>query len=421
MLTIEKAEELYKISQDEYAEQLKKGLNLNMSRGIPCAQQLDLALGVLEALHARGEFANSTGDDPRNYGVWNGIKEMRDIFSDMINVPADLIVLGNNSSLQMMFDCMSMGVTHGFNDCEPWCKQGNAKFLCPSPGYDRHFAITEYFGIEMIPVPIKEDGPDMDMIEKLVAEDESIKGCWCVPKYSNPTGITYSDETVRRFANLKPAAKDFKIFWDNAYSVHTLRETDVKLLSLYDECIKAGTEDHVIIFASTSKISFPGAGVAGLGTGPATHEEIRKRICTQTIGSDKLNQLRHVLFLHDIDGVKNLMQEHRKIIEPKFRLVTDLLEKGVGELDIATWNNPIGGYFINLNVMNGTAKRVIELCKEAGIVLTSAGATFPYGKDPEDKNIRIAPTFPPIDELKQAIEVLITSIKLAACEKTLNK
>ncbi len=415
------AEEIYIKASDEYKRLCEKKLNLVMARGVPSAEQLDLALGVLEALHARTEFHNSDGNDSRSYGVWNGIPEMRKIFSDMTGVPMELIVLGNNSSLQLMFDCVSMGFSHGFGGCEPWCRQGKVKFLCPSPGYDRHFAITEYFGIEMIAIPMMNSGPDMDMIEKLVEADESIKGCWCVPKYSNPTGITYSDEVVKRFANLKPAAKDFKIIWDNAYCVHTLRETDIKLLSLYDECLKTGKEDMTLIFASTSKISFPGAGVSAVGTGPKTHEEIKKRFCTETIGSDKLNQLRHVLFLHDINGVRALMQGHRKIIEPKFRLIIDMLNERVGGLDIAEWNDPQGGYFINLNVMKGTAKRVVELCKKAGVVLTDAGATYPYGNDPDDTNIRIAPTFPPIEELKQAAEVLCVAIKLAAAEKLLDK
>lgn len=395
-------------------------LELNMARGKPCAKQLDLALGVLEALHARSEFANSKGDDSRNYGIWNGLPEMRAIFSDMMGVPADQIVLGNNSSLHLMFDCISQGYTHGFGGCLPWCRQEKVKFLCPAPGYDRHFAITEYFGIEMIPIPMLRTGPDMDIIEALV-KDPAVKGCWCVPKYSNPTGITYSDETVRRFAALKPAAKDFRIIWDNAYCVHDLTDTPDTLLNLYEECLKQGTEDQVFIFASTSKISFPGAGVSALAASVRNIEDVRKRLSVQTIGPDKLNQLRHILFLHDINGVKELMQGHRAILEPKFRIVHQALERELGALGIAKWSSPNGGYFVNLDVMNGCAKRVVQLCKDAGVVLTDAGATFPYGADPNDSNIRIAPSFPPEEELTLAMQLLCICVKLAASEKLLQE
>lgn len=395
-------------------------LELNMARGKPCAKQLDLALGVLEALHARSEFANSKGDDSRNYGIWNGLPEMRAIFSDMVGVPADQIVLGNNSSLHLMFDCISQGYTHGFGGCLPWCRQEKVKFLCPAPGYDRHFAITEYFGIEMIPIPMLRTGPDMDIIEALV-KDPAVKGCWCVPKYSNPTGITYSDETVRRFAALKPAAKDFRIIWDNAYCVHDLTDTPDTLLNLYEECLKQGTEDQVFIFASTSKISFPGAGVSALAASVRNIEDVRKRLSVQTIGPDKLNQLRHILFLHDINGVKELMQGHRAILEPKFRIVHQALERELGTLGIAKWSSPNGGYFVNLDVMNGCAKRVVHLCKDAGVVLTDAGATFPYGADPNDSNIRIAPSFPPEEELTLAMQLLCICVKLAASEKLLQE
>ncbi len=417
------AEELLQLRQktaEEYEAFRAQNLSLNMARGKPCAKQLDLALGVLEALHARSEFANSNGDDCRNYGVWNGLPEMRAIFSEMLGVPADQIVLGNNSSLQMMFDCVSQGYTHGFSGCKPWCKQEKVKFLCPVPGYDRHFAVTEYFNIEMIPVPMLRTGPDMDIIERLVS-DPAVKGCWCVPKYSNPTGVTYSDETVRRFAALHPAATDFRIMWDNAYCVHDLTDTPDTLLNLYEECLKQGTEDNVLFFASTSKISFPGAGVAALAASPRNIADVKKRITTQTIGPDKLNQLRHILFLHDIDGVKELMQGHRAILEPKFRIVHEFLERELGELGIARWSAPNGGYFVNLDVMTGCAKRVVSLCKEAGVILTDAGATFPYGADPNDSNIRIAPSFPPEEELREAMKLLCICVKLAAAEKLLKE
>ena len=417
--TTEELRQIHQEAQQQYDDFKSLNLNLNMARGKPCAEQLDLALGVLEALHARSEFANSKGDDCRNYGVWNGLPEMRAIFSKMIDVPADQIILGNNSSLQMMFDCIAQGYTHGYSGCTPWCKQEKLKFLCPAPGYDRHFAVTEYFGFEMIPVPMLKTGPDMDLIERLVADDETIKGCWCVPKYSNPTGITYSDETVRRFAALKPAAKDFRIMWDNAYCVHDLTDTPDTLLDLYAECLKHGTEDQVLFFASTSKISFPGAGVAALAASKRNIEDLKRRITTQTIGPDKLNQLRHILFLHDINGVYDLMQGHRQILQPKFQIVEESLERELGDLGIAKWSNPNGGYFVNLDVMNGCAKRVVNLCKEAGVVLTDAGATFPYGADPNDSNIRVAPTFPPQEELQQAMHLLCICVRLAASEKLL--
>lgn len=423
-LAAKTTDELQKIHQEaleQYEDFKSLHLQLNMARGKPCAEQLDLALGVLEALHARSEFANSNGDDCRNYGVWNGLPEMRAIFSEMMDVPADQIILGNNSSLQMMFDCIAQGFTHGYSGCTPWARQEKVKFLCPAPGYDRHFAVTEYFGFEMIPVPMLKTGPDMDIIERLVAQDDTIKGCWCVPKYSNPTGITYSDETVRRFAALKPAAKDFRIMWDNAYCVHDLTDTPDTLLDLYAECLKNGTEDNVLFFASTSKISFPGAGVAALAASKRNIEDLKRRITTQTIGPDKLNQLRHILFLHDINGVHNLMQGHRKILEPKFQIVEESLERELGDLGIAKWSKPNGGYFVNLDVMNGCAKCVVSLCKEAGVILTDAGATFPYGADPNDSNIRVAPTFPPQEELRQAMHLLCICVRLAASEKLLSE
>lgn len=407
--------------RQQYEGYQSKHLLLNMARGKPSAAQLDLALGVLEALKARYEFANSKGDDVRNYGIWDGLPEMKNIFADLICVPPQQIILGNNSSLLIMFDVISRGYTHGYNGCKPWCKVENPKFLCPVPGYDRHFGITEYFGFEMINIPMSETGPDMDMVEKLVAEDESIKGIWCVPKYSNPTGITYSDETVRRFAALKPAAKDFKIMWDNAYCVHDLSDNPDHLLDIYDICLANGTEDMLMIFGSTSKISFPGAGVACVATSDRNIVDLKKHFMTQTIGPDKMNQLRHVLFLRDSNGVRELMKGHRAILEPKFKLCQEMLKKNIGELDIAKWNEPNGGYFISVDVMPGCAKRVVQLCKEAGVVLTDAGATYPYGKDPLDSNIRLAPSFPPLDELEQAMEVFCTSIKLAAAEKLLEE
>lgn len=403
----------------EYEEMKAKKRSLNMARGKPSAAQLELALGVLEALKARSEFANSNGDDCRNYGLWDGLPEMKKIFSDMLGVPSSQIILGNNSSLMMMFEVISRGYSHGYNGCTPWCKLDKIKFLCPVPGYDRHFGITEYFGFEMINIPMYETGPDMDQIEELIQADDSIKGIWCVPKYSNPSGITYSDETVRRFAALRPAAKDFKIMWDNAYCVHDLTDTPDQLLNIYDLCVENGTTDQVFIFASTSKISFPGAGVAALATSDNNIADVKKHTLTQTIGPDKLNQLRHVLFLHDINGVHALMKGHRAILEPKFKLCELMLEENLDDLGIAEWNKPNGGYFISVEVLNGCAKRVVSLCKDAGVILTDAGATYPYGKDPYDSNIRLAPSFPPLQELEEAMRVFCLSIKLAAAESLL--
>lgn len=409
----------YENAKKEYEEIKAMGLNLNMARGKPSAAQLDLALGVLTTLHAKTEFANSKGDDVRNYGFWDGLTAMKDFFSSIMEVPASTVITGNNSSLGIMFDVFCKGMTHGFAGQTPWARLDTKKFLCPCPGYDRHFGITEYFGFELIPVPMLPTGPDMDLIEKLASEDESIKGVWCVPKYSNPTGITYSDETVRRFANLKPAAKDFRIFWDNAYCIHDLTDTPDKLLNIWEEALKAGTEDNIFIFASTSKITFPGAGVSAMACSEKNNEELKKHFVTETIGPDKMNQLRHILYFREIGGVMNLMQGHREILEPKFRKVCEVLENEIGEYGIAKWNMPNGGYFINCDVMDGCAKRVFGLCKEAGVVITDAGATFPYGKDPKDSNIRIAPSFPPIDELERAIRVFTVCLKLAASEKLL--
>lgn len=416
-ISLDEVKGIYQLANSQYEEFKSQNLKLNMARGKPGADQLDLALGVLESLHARSEFANSTGDDCRNYGGLEGLAEMREIFSYMIGVPASQVVLGNNSSLMIMFDVISRGYSHGFLNQTPWCKLDKVKFLCPVPGYDRHFGVTEYFGFEMITIPMDENGPDMDKVEELVASDDTIKGIWCVPKYSNPSGVTYSDEVVRRFAKLKPAAKDFKIMWDNAYCVHDLTDTPDKLLNLYDECLKEGTEDTVFIFASTSKITFPGAGVAGVAASDKSLVDLKKHFITQSIGPDKLNQLRHVLYLHDANGVDKLMQGHRAILEPKFNKVCDILDKELSGTGFATWNRPNGGYFVCVDVLEGCAKRVVELCKLAGVELTGAGATYPYGKDPMDSNIRIAPTFPPTSELEVAMKLFCVCVKIAAAEK----
>lgn len=399
----------------------EQGLKLNMARGKPSAAQLDLSMGMLNSLNSESDLHASTGDDCRNYGLPNGLPELRKLFAEMMGVDDKNIIVGGNSSLNMMFDAISCAVTHGFAGCEPWGRQGTIKFLCPSPGYDRHFAITEYFGFELIAVPMLATGPDMDTVERLIASDATVKGIWCVPKYSNPVGITYSDETVRRFASLKPAAKDFRIFWDNAYCVHDLNDHPDTLLDLWDECKKTNNTDLPIFFASTSKITFPGAGVAAMGASENNLGVLSNHYSFQTIGPDKLNQLRHIYFLKDMDGVKAQMLRHRAIIEPKFREVLAKLETELGGTGTAAWTNPNGGYFVSVDVMEGCAKRVVSLCKQAGVVLTDAGATYPYGKDPHDSNIRVAPTFPPVEELKQAMNLFCICVQLAAVEKLLSK
>ena len=406
--------------EKQYADYKAKGLKLDMSRGKPAPEQLNLSLDML--LHCLdGDYKSSNGIDCRNYGVLDGIPEAKALFQEMLGVSADEVIVGGNSSLQMMYDTIIRAMQLGVLGSEkPWCRYEHVKFLCPAPGYDRHFAICQALGIEMINVDYLEDGPDMGAVEKLVSEDEEIKGIWCVPMYSNPTGITYSDAVVKRFANLKPKAKDFRIFWDNAYCVHHLSENHDHLLNIIEECKKAGNPNMVFEFTSTSKISFPGAGVAGLATSDNNIRDFKEHTLTSTISPDKLNQLRHVLFLHDINGVRALMKGHRAILEPKFRLCELMLEENIGDLGIAEWNKPNGGYFISVDVLDGCAKRVVQLCKEAGVILTDAGATFPYGKDPHDSNIRLAPSFPPLEELEQAMEVFCCSIKLAAAEKLLN-
>lgn len=403
----------------EYGEIKARGLALNMARGKPAKAQLDLSMPLLETVTTMEDCVAADGTDCRNYGVGFGLPEAKEFMACMLDDEPDNVIVFGNASLNIMYDTVARCWMFGTLGSEPWGKLDTVKWICPAPGYDRHFGVTEEFGIEMIPVPMTDEGPDMDEVERIAASDASVKGIWCVPKYSNPTGITYSDETVRRFAALRPAAKDFKIMWDNAYCVHDLTDTPDTLLNLYELCCENGTEDQVMIFASTSKISFPGAGVAALATSDNNIKDFKVHTLTQTIGPDKLNQLRHVLFLHDINGVHALMKGHRAILEPKFRLCELMLEESVGDLGIAEWNKPNGGYFISVDVLDGCAKRVVQLCKEAGVVLTDAGATYPYGKDPHDSNIRLAPSFPPLEELEQAMEVFCTAIKLAAAEKLL--
>ena len=397
-----------------------KGLKLDMSRGKPSAAQLDLAMGMMDVLRSDSDLKCEEGVDCRNYGVLDGIREAKQLLADMMEVPIDNIVIFGNSSLNIMYDTVARSMTHGVMGSTPWCKLDKVKFLCPVPGYDRHFAITEHFGIEMINVPMTATGPDMDLVEKLVSEDPAIKGIWCVPKYSNPQGITYSDETVYRFANLKPAAEDFRIFWDNAYCVHHLYEDKQDyLLEILMECKKAGNQDMVYKFSSTSKISFPGSGIAAIAASDANLADIRNMMKVQTIGHDKVNQLRHVRFFKDIHGIVEHMKKHADIMRPKFETVINTLERELGGLEIGSWIAPRGGYFISFDAMEGCAKAIVAKAKEAGLVMTGAGATFPYGKDPKDSNIRIAPSYPTPEELAVAAEIFVLSVKLVSIDKLL--
>lgn len=405
--------------QKQYDEYKALGLKLNMARGKPGASQLALSKPMLDCLTA--EDAQNLSDDYFNYGSLDGINEAKELFAPMLGVDPENVIVFGNSSLNIMYDCVSRAYTFGVSKgSKPWKDLEKVKWLCPVPGYDRHFAITELFGFEMINIPTDENGPDMDMIEQLVSSDDSIKGIWCVPMYSNPTGITYSDETVRRMAALKPAAKDFRIFWDNAYCIHHLTSTPDKLLNLFDELKKNGNEDMAYMFASTSKVTFPGSGVAVLGASKANLDFIRSTMTIQTIGHDKLNMLRHVRFFDGkFENVLAHMQKHREILEPRFNAVTDMLEQELGGTGLGSWIKPNGGYFVSFDSLDGCAKRIVALCKDAGVTLTGAGATFPYGKDPHDKNIRIAPTFPSTDELHKAMMIFVTAVKLASAEKLL--
>lgn len=416
-----KKEQLYSIESElkkEYENYKAKGLKLDMSRGKPGAAQLDITSGILTAISSSEDCFTKDGSDCRNYGLVDGIPEAKELLAQILGVEKDEILVGGNSSLNLMYDTIARAMTHGvLGSKKPWCKYDKIKFLCPVPGYDRHFAICEHFGIEMINIEMKKDGPDMDEVERLVSSDETVKGIWCVPLYSNPEGISYSDEVVRRFAALKPAASDFRIMWDNAYAVHHLNDTPDRILNISEECKKAGNPDMVFQFTSTSKISFPGGGISAIAASVDNLKQIKKLMSIQTIGPDKLNQLRHVRFFKDINGINEQMKKHAAIIGPKFDAVLNKLEKEFGGLEIAEWNKPNGGYFISFNTMDGCAKRTLELAKDAGVTMTPAGATFPYGIDPRDRNIRIAPTFPPVNELETAMDLFCICVKLATVEK----
>lgn len=406
--------------EEEYKEEQAKGLSLNMARGKPGFSQLALSMKMLDEINSSSDMRTLLGNDTRNYGDLDGIGECRQLMADMMGVKKNNIIIYGNSSLNIMYDTISRSVTHGVNGSTPWCKLDKVKFLCPVPGYDRHFAITEFFGIEMIPVPLDNNGPDMDMVEQYVNNDAAVKGIWCVPKYSNPSGISYSDEVVRRFANLKPAAEDFRIFWDNAYCVHHLYEDEQdEILNILDECEKAGNPDMAYMFASTSKISFPGSGISAIATSETNVEFIKKQLTIQTIGHDKINQLRHSRFFKNIDGLKAHMAKHADLLRPKFEAVLAELDKELAGLEIGSWVKPRGGYFISFNALDGCAKAIVAKCKEAGVVLTNAGATYPYGNDPKDSNIRIAPSFPTPEEMAAAAKIFVLCTKLVSIDKIL--
>ncbi|MDD5795588.1 MAG: aminotransferase class I/II-fold pyridoxal phosphate-dependent enzyme [Oscillospiraceae bacterium] len=418
----DKLEKEYEELLKQYEDAKGKGLNLNMARGKPGVEQLEISVHMLDIVNSSSTCQSVDGTDCRNYGLLEGLPSCRHLFGKILDVDPELVMVGGNSSLNMMFDTISTMMTTSIVEGEkPWFEVKDRKFLCPVPGYDRHFGITEYFGFEMIPVPMNNEGPDMDVVEKLVSEDASIKGIWCVPKYSNPSGVTYSDETVKRFAALKPKAKDFRIMWDNAYAIHDVTDTPDTLLSIMDECKKTGNENLPILFCSTSKITFPGSGVAAMAASKDNMKVFKEKYKYQTIGFDKINMLRHMLFFKNYDGILKHMEKHKEILKPKFEVVISKLKSQLEETGIASWTEPNGGYFVSVDVLEGTADEVVRLCKEAGVVLTGAGATYPYGKDPKNSNIRIAPSYPPVEELAKAMDIFCICSKLAAAKKILGK
>ncbi len=421
-LTRKELLDLQKELQAEYQSEKDKGLKLDISRGKPSKAQLDLSMPMLDVINSSSDMTTENGTDVRNYGLLDGIPEAKKLMGDMMDADPSQVIVWGNSSLNIMYDCVARSVLFGVMGSTPWSKLDKVKFLCPVPGYDRHFGVTEQFGIEMINVPVLADGPDMDMVEEYVNNDPAVKGIWCVPVYANPTGSVYSEETVKRMAALKPAAKDFRIYWDNAYCVHHLfdeEEKQAKVLNILEECEKAGNPDMVYQFCSTSKVTFAGAGIAAMSSSPANIADIKSKIQWSTIGPDKINQLRHVRFFKDADGLREHMKKHAAIVRPKFEEVLGTLDRELSELEIAQWSHPMGGYFVSFDAMEGCAKKIVEKCKEAGLVLTGAGAAFPYGKDPKDSNIRIAPTMPPMEELKEAMKLFVTCVKLVTVEKLL--
>ena len=415
--TREELLELQEELEKQYEEFKAQGLKLDMSRGKPAASQLDLTNGLLTALD---DYHTESGLDARNYGVLDGIPEAKKLFSDLLDIPVDKIIVGGSSSLNLMYDAMTRLMLFGTQGEKPWKDVKGIKWLCPSPGYDRHFAVTEDMGMELIPVPMTAEGPDMDVVEKLVAEDDTIKGIWCVPLHSNPLGACYSDETVDRLASMKTAAKDFRIFWDNAYGVHHFYE-EVPLKDIFKAAAACGNEDRILYFFSTSKITFPGAGIAIMASSLSNIAEIKKHMTIQTIGHDKLNQLRHVKYFGNAENIRAHMRKLADALRPKFDMVLDTLDAELGETGLASWVTPKGGYFVALDTLPGCAKETVRLAKEAGVAMTGAGATWPYKKDPRDSNIRIAPTYPTIEELYKAIHLFCLCVKLAGVKKLIGE
>lgn len=415
-------EELYSVLSREYEDAKGKGLKLDMSRGKPTPEQLDMGMELMDVLNSSSDMKTENGTDCRNYGVLEGIAEARKLMADMLSVPTENVIIGGNASLQLMYDTVARSMIHGVNGSTPWCKKEKIKFLCPVPGYDRHFKITESFGIEMINIPMTENGPQMDLVEQYVNTDPTVKGIWCVPKYSNPQGYTYSDETVKRFASLSPAAEDFRIYWDNAYCVHDLyTDQKTELLEILSECEKAGNPDMVYEFASTSKVSFAGAGISCVVSSDKNLAWFKKSMTVQTISFDKVNQLRHVRYFKNAEGISKHMKRHADILRPKFEAVERVFDEELTGLEIGSFTKPLGGYFISFEAMDGCAKKIVEKCKEAGVVLTGAGATFPYGLDPKDSNIRIAPSYPTPQEMAEAAKLFVLCVKLCSVQKLLNQ
>ena len=406
----------------EYAKIKEMGLELDMSRGKPGTDQLDLAMPMLDVLNSKSVLKSENGLELRNYGGLDGIPEAKKLIAEMVGTKPENVIVYGNSSLNIMYDQIARAELFGLCGNTPWSKLDKVKFLCPVPGYDRHFAITEEFGIEMINIPMTADGPDMDMVEQYVNNDEAVKGIWCVPKYSNPQGVVYSEETVKRFAALKPAAADFRIFWDNAYAVHHLYDDNqAQIPDIISLCEENGNPDMVFQFCSTSKVSFPGAGIAGISASQANIEDIKKRLTIQTIGHDKTNQLRHVLYFKNLDGIKAHMSKQAALIRPKFDMLDELFTEEIASRGIGSWIKPLGGYFISFEALPGCAKEIVAKCKEAGVVMTGAGSPFPYKNDPQDSVIRIAPTFPSLEELTKAAQVFVVVTRLVSVNKILEK
>lgn len=419
-MTVEELSALKAELEKEFEEAKGRGLSLDMSRGKPSVSQLEISMDMLDIVNSSSCLKDEKGLDCRNYGGLDGICEAKNLMAQMVGTKPENVIVCGNASLNIMYDSISRSMTHGVLGSTPWCKLDKVKFLCPAPGYDRHFKITEHFGIEMITIPMTLDGPDMDLVEKYVAEDETVKGIWCVPKYSNPQGICYSDETVRRFAALKPAAGDFRIYWDNAYVIHHLYEDNqAEILDIIGECEKAGNPDMVYEFASTSKVSFAGGGISCVAASAKNIEDIKKSMTIQTIGYDKVNQLRHARYFKNLDGLKAQMKKQADIMRPKFEAVLQVLDRELSGLEIGQWMKPYGGYFISFDAMEGCAKKIVAKCKEAGVVLTGAGATYPYGVDPKDSNIRIAPSFPTPEEMAAASDIFVLCVKLVSVNKLL--